>query len=107
MQPPVRIKVYGLISLTKRTYLIWAALAALGLLALLVFWAFTVGEETPAEKAGLLPPVVVLWRRYGPWIIAAGFLLGGLEALFVLRRFRRAEAERQRTGAPDTIPRGS
>jgi hypothetical protein len=107
MQPPVRIKVYGSISLTKRTYLIWAGLAALGLLALLAFWFVTVGEPTPAERAGLLPPVVMIWRRYGPWIIAAGFLIGALEAFFVLRRFRRAEAERQQPGAPATTPRGS
>jgi hypothetical protein len=49
----------------------------------------------------------MIWRRYGPWIIAAGFLIGALEAFFVLRRFRRAEAERQQPGAPATTPRGS
>ena len=33
--------------------------------------------------------------------------LRGLEAILVLRRFRRAEAERQRAAAPDTTPKGS
>src|SRR5215471_15043342 len=108
MQPPVRIKLYGLISLTKRGYLLWAAVGAVGLLGLLVWWAVDTGPPTPLEQSGKYPLTPwYLWRNWAPWLIAAGFLLGGLEVVFVLRRFRRAEAERQRAAAADTTPKGS
>ncbi|HKI33805.1 MAG TPA: hypothetical protein VKA46_18275 [Gemmataceae bacterium] len=108
MQPPVRIKLYGLFSLTKRAYLIWVGIGLAGLLALLVVWCVTVTPETPLEKSGKLPlNPYYLWRAYAPWLIAGGLLLGGVEAYVVLRRFRRAEAERQQAAAPDTTPKGS
>ena len=108
MQPPVRIKIYGLISLTKRAYLTWVAVGAVGLAALLVVWAVTVTPETPLEKTGQAPLTPwYLWRKWAPWLIGAGALLGGIEAYFVLNRFRRAEAERQPSAAPGTTPKGS
>jgi hypothetical protein len=108
MQPPVRVKIYGLISLTKRTYLTWVAVGAVGLVAMLVVWAVSVGPPTPAEAAGQYPLTPwYLWRNWAPWLIAAGGLLGGIEAYVVLRRFRRAEAERQQAAAHDTTPQGS
>ena len=42
MQPPVRVKVYGLISLSKRAYLYCVAAGAVGLVAMLLVWSFTV-----------------------------------------------------------------
>jgi hypothetical protein len=108
MQPPIRIKLYGLISLTKRGYLLWAAVGGVGLVALLVVWAVTVGPPMPGEKAGqfAVTPWYV-WRTWAPWLIGAGALLGGIEAYFVLKRFRRAEAERQQAAAPGPTPKGS
>ncbi len=108
MQPPVRIKLYGLFALTKRTYLTWVALGSVGLLALLVAWFVTVTPENPVEKSGKYPmnPWYV-WRVYAPWIIAGGLLLGWAEVYFVLKRFRRAEAEQQRAAAPEKTPEGS
>jgi hypothetical protein len=108
MQPPVRIKLYGLISLTKRGYLVWCAIGAAGLVALLIVWLVTITPATPLEKSGQYPlNPWYLWRSYAPWLIAAGFLLGGLEVFFVLRRFRRAEAEQKPAAAPGTTPKGS
>lgn len=103
MQPPVRIKMYGLFSMTKRTYLIWVGIGAAGLFGLLIAWVVSVTRvpETPLEKIGQTPlHPWYLWRAYGPWIIAAGLLLGMAEAYVVLRRFRRAEAERQQPKTP-------
>jgi hypothetical protein len=108
MQPPVRIKLYGLISVTRRTYLTWVGIGAAGLLGLLVLWLVTITPETPLEKTGQVPlHPWYIWRAYGPWLIGAGFLLGAAEALLVLRRFRRAEAEQQRGAAQDPTPKGN
>jgi hypothetical protein len=108
MQPPVRIKLYGLFSLTKRAYLTWVCLGTVGLLALLVVWLVTITPESPLEKSGKYPfNPWFLWRIYAPWIIAGGLLLGWLEAYLILKRFRRAEAERQQAAASDTTPKGS
>jgi hypothetical protein len=108
MPPPVRIKLYGVFSLTKRAYLVWIAIGTVGLLALLIVWFVTITPETPLEKSGKyrLNPWY-LWRVYAPWLIAGGLLLGWLEAYLVLKRFRRAEAEQQQSAAPDTTPKGN
>jgi len=107
MQPPVRIKLYGLISLTKRTYLICLAIGGGGLLVLLFVWFVTITPETPLEKIGRAPfHPWYLWRSYGPWVIAAGLLLGAAEAYVVLRRFRRAESEQQQAPAKDSTTQG-
>jgi hypothetical protein len=107
MPPPVRIKLYGLIWLSKRGYLLLTAAAGLGLVGLFAFWCWTITPETPLEKAGKYPlNAFYVWRVWGPWLIAGGFLVGGVEAYFVLRRFRRAEAERRKSAA-DTKPKGT
>ncbi len=108
MQPPVRIKLYGLISLTQRAYLRCVAIGAGGLLVLLIVWFLTQSPETPLEKAAKYPLTPwYLWRNWAPWLIVVGFLLGGLEAFIVLRRFRQAEAEQQRAATTDSTPKGS
>jgi hypothetical protein len=108
MQPPVRVKVYGLISLTKRTYLFCVGVGAVGLVVLLVLWALTVGPPTPLEVAGKFPMTpIYIWRNYAPWLLAAAALLEGIEVYVVLKRFRRAEAERPQAPATDATPKGS
>ena len=65
MQPPVRIKMYGLVSMTKRTYLICVGIGVAGLLALLIAWVISVTgvPETPLEKLGKTPlHPWYLWR---------------------------------------------
>jgi hypothetical protein len=106
--PPVRVKVYGLISLTKRAYLICVVIGGLGMVALLVLWFLTAGTPTPAEKAGKFPLTpFYIWRNYAPWLLAAAVLIEGIEVYVVLKRFRRAEAERQKPAAADPTPKGS
>jgi hypothetical protein len=108
MQPPVRLKLYGVISLTKRGYLTWCVIGAVGLLVLLIAWYVSLTPETPLEKAGQSPfHPWYLWRQYAPLLIGVGLVLGILEAVIVLRRFGRAEAERQRAPAADTTPKGN
>lgn len=108
MQPPVRVKIYGLISLTRRAYLYCVAVGVVGLVVLLVIWGLTAGPPTPAEKSGQFPLTpIYIWRNYAPWLLAAAALLEGIEVYVVLKRFRRAETERQQTAAADTTPKGS
>jgi hypothetical protein len=106
MPPPVRIKVYGLISLTRRGYLVCLGLGAVLFVVLLALWALLIAPRSPAEPAEPGEPALWALLRDGmPWVIVAAALLEGVEAYFVLRRFRRAEAE-QRAGAQET-PKGS
>ena len=46
MQPPVRVKIYGLFWVTKRTYLICIAVGAGGLVAVLTWWFLSVAPPT-------------------------------------------------------------
>ena len=89
---------YGLFSMTKRTYLIWVGIGAAGLFGLLIAWVVSVTRvpETPLEKIGQTPlhPWYLVARLMVPWIIARRPLLGMAEAYVVLRRFRRAEARK-------------
>jgi membrane protein implicated in regulation of membrane protease activity len=107
-QPPVKVKVYGLISLTRRGYMICLGVGVGMLVVLLLAWAlFIAGPPTPAEQAGAF----TLWtlvRVYTPLILLAAALLEGIEVYFVLRRFRRAEAERLAGAQPqEGAPQGS
>lgn len=91
---PVRIKVYGLLSITRKTYeriiLVTVALvAALGVARFLFPSPEQIGEE--------LGPAIIWFRmwEYLPWILLGASALAGLEAYLVLRRFSQEEA-RQR-----------
>jgi hypothetical protein len=107
MQPPVRVKIYGLVWVTKRTYLICVAIGAVGLVAALVVWALTTGPATPLENTGQYPLTpIYLWRNWAPWILGGAALVEVAEVLLVLRRFHRAEAEQQPSAAPEK-PKGS
>ncbi len=106
MPPPVRVKVYGL-SLTRRGYFLWIGLGAVLFVVLFSVWLalFAGAEPSPAEHAGV-SPWLSLWgflRSYMPLLLLAAALLEGLEIYFVLRRFRRAEAE-QAAGVPPPEP---
>ena len=89
--PPVRIKVYGLIPLTRRGYLLCQAGGVVLLLVLLVLWALFIAPKP-------MPPQLALpWRlvlENTPLIFLVVVLLEGVETFVVLRRFRRAEAQR-------------
>jgi len=93
MTDPVRIRLYGL-SLTRQGYMRFLA-AGLGLTGvLLVVWAVVLGGPPDPAESARPPDLVILLRRFLPWVILAAAVLEALEAFVVLRRFRRAEAER-------------
>src|SRR5438094_4144479 len=90
----VRVKVYGLISLTKRTYLVMQGVG----LGLVVF-LFTLGLCLPRPKPGrgeLLPSLAVVVVRLLdglPWLALLFLLAGAVETWIVLKKFARKEAE--------------
>jgi hypothetical protein len=98
--PPVRVKVYGLFRMTRRTYLalqslflvVVATAVAVGL-----WWprkTLTAGNLTQRQK------VFLLMLDMLPWVALVFLLLGGLETWLILRRFARKQAEADRAEPP-------
>lgn len=91
---PVRIKYYGLIWMTKRTYLIATAIAAAVVLVLFLV-IITLGGipelKPPWDPAlngrGLLP------RIYNAWTFGALIVLELVDVAVMLRKFAQKEAE--------------
>jgi hypothetical protein len=96
---PVRVKLYGLFTVTKRRYLWQLALTVLLLVVLLVMWWFLPNLQ-PVDGRGDPPHVAwAIWLlRYLPWVVAGLAVLVLLEAVVVFRRFARAEEERPASG---------
>jgi hypothetical protein len=102
MEPPIRIKLYGLFSVTKRGYITQLVLAGILLVALIGMWLYIRGRINPA-----ISPEIARIRDlfdYIPWVALIVAVLYVIEAVFVLRRFAREEA-RQRAPQPQTPPK--
>jgi hypothetical protein len=91
---PVRIKLYGFLWVTRRSYYALLGLGVVLLVAFLLFWAqkglATADENTPLS----LRLMVAFWNNI-PWFVLAAVLLEFIEVWFVLRKFRREEALRR------------
>jgi hypothetical protein len=91
---PVRIKVYGLFSRTRRRYAIEAiAGAVLGFILLAAWW---LGWPFLRQRLMVLelPPLLVLTIAVldrAPWILLGAALYKGTEVLIVLHSFARKE----------------
>ena len=99
MPPPVRVKLYGCLTLTRRTYLILLGLGVALAAALVVVWLVTPAVQVPQEA---LPGSRIwfwVWNywTYLPWIVLAALLVSALEAYLVLRKFAREEAKQRQT----------
>src|SRR4051812_35067396 len=105
---PVRIRLYGLVSMTKRGYLMQLAAAGVLLAALLVIRASmpALPQGTPQDP---LPPrmawVVFLLRNLH-WLAVLLAVLFTVEAFLVLRAFARAENRPLTPGPSPTQGRG-
>jgi 4-amino-4-deoxy-L-arabinose transferase-like glycosyltransferase len=92
--PPVRVKVYGLLNLTRRTYL---TLQVLGFVVGL--GAIGVGLWCPRPKipVGVEPPLglvlVLALLDSLPWLAPIVLLLEAGETFLVLRRFAQKQAQ--------------
>ncbi len=103
MEPPIRIKLYGLVSVTKRGYVAQLVIVVVLLAVLLGVWL----RLPPAAERQELPPDVgrlMALLSYLPWVVVGIAVLVALEAFFVLRRFAREEAKRRAAPPPTPEP---
>ena len=84
---PVRVKVYGLVSLTRRAYLICQSVGlTLGLILMGIgIW----GPRHGVSK------FFALFLDALPWVSLVLLLAGALETAVILGQFRKKEAERR------------
>jgi hypothetical protein len=92
---PVRIKLYGLVSVTKRGYLTQLVMTGLLLIVWLIWWSYL--PPLPPRKEAQPAHVELMRFVVGnvPWIVLVLGLLLALEASIILRRFAREEALRR------------
>jgi hypothetical protein len=100
---PVKLKLYGFLTLTRRRYVGQLVFALLVEVALLGLWWL----RWPAERERLAKnpaPPVSDWLRAGgevlPWVLLGVTAAQVVEAVVVLRRFARKEAARRPQAAP-------
>jgi hypothetical protein len=93
---PPRIKLYGLFPLTRRRYVAQVVAALVLAAGLLVGWWFFRESVRQQFEGAALPSVelfLACWNAL-PVIVLVLVALQALEAFFVLRLFRRREADR-------------
>lgn len=94
---PVRVKVYGLIRMTRRAYLTCQAAGLVLLVAVLVAWALA--PRPPEGPGGEVRKMVF---NLAPWAALIVLLAEAGETAFVLRAFARADAERRARHVADS-----
>ena len=88
---PVRVKLYGLIPMTRRRYLVQFVVALVLSVGLLVGWWLywpTVRASLEASRSDMLDRVIWFWDL-APWVIGGIVVVQMIEAWVVLRQFRR------------------
>ena len=93
---PVRVKVYGLFSLTRRRYLIQAIAGVATAMVVLIAWYFAWPPMHERLTRPELPPsafrtFLVAVLNNVPWILMAALAYKMAEVYFVLRIFARKE----------------
>ena len=93
---PVRVKVYGLTSMTRRGYLAQLVVAVLIVVGFLCFWwlRWPAMRWDPATAHHPVSRWVAVFFDNVPWVVGVIGVLLLIEAWIVLRRFARKEAER-------------
>jgi len=91
--PPVRVKVYGLLNLTRRTYLTFQTLGLLAALAAIgvgLWWPrpqLPAGGPTPRQQ-------LFLWLLDSlPWLAGLVLVIEAVETYLVLHQFARKQAQ--------------
>jgi hypothetical protein len=93
---PIRIRLYGLMTVTKRGYLTQLALSVLLLVALLVIRLCLPDLSWVAESGAPARLQFFVWLLTNlHWIVLAFGILFALEAFIVLRAFAREEAKQK------------
>ncbi len=94
---PVRVKLYGLFSMTKRRYVFQAAASVVGAVLVLVGWYFAWPGLRPRLTRPDLPAstfrtLIVAVMDAVPWILLTALAYQAAEVYLVLRAFARKEA---------------
>ena len=91
-----KLKVYGLLWLTRRTYL---TIQLVGFLVVVASILYIGGRPRPEAGPGeKLPPFVatlVLFLDYLPYIALGVLILAGIETWIVLRKFKKLRQNQQ------------
>jgi hypothetical protein len=95
---PIRVKLYGLFSMTKSRYIFQAAASAVGAVLVLVGWYFAWPGLRPRLTRPDLPAseirtLIVAVMDAVPWILLAALAYQAAEVYVVLRAFARKEGQ--------------
>jgi hypothetical protein len=103
MEPPIRIRLYGFMTVTRRGYITQLVLAAVMLAGLIVMWVYFRRDIDPSFSPAVARIRVIF--DYLPWVVLVIAVLYVIEATVVLRRFAREEARRraQQPAAPPKL----
>jgi hypothetical protein len=103
---PVRVKLYGFYSTTKRRYLTQVVIAAVLVALLLAGWLYyrvSLRERLRGINAPAADQIVAVWDL-APWVVLVVAVLQVIEAYFVLRAFARKQAEAATASPPAPQP---
>ena len=105
---PVRVKVYGFVSQTRRRYILQSIFGlGYGIALLILWWKLWPTYRQNLLRADLDLPthmiVTVAVLNQLPWILLSAAAIKGFEMWIVLRRFAQKEAE-QLAKATETSP---
>jgi hypothetical protein len=103
---PIRVKLYGLVSVTRRGYIIQLLFAGLMLVVLLSVWFIrwlAIREEMRGLELRSLDWVITL-LDLTPWVVLGVAVLLSVEAWFVFRAFARKRAEQLPAQPPGPGP---
>ena len=97
--PPVRIRIYGLFPMTRRTYL-RIQLIGLGVVSAMAAACASLLAITGRWLPRLYPPDLQSLVAIGFWACVAVVVYDAIETPLMLRKFDRAEAKQQQLAAP-------
>jgi hypothetical protein len=90
--PPVRIKLYGLFSITRRGYYVLLTTCGTLLGASVIWWALARQKDLSQDGVpARLTAWTWAWDNF-PLLVLIGVLVALLEVVMVLRKFSREEA---------------
>ncbi len=101
MNPAPRIKLYGLLRVTRRAYLI---VQVIGLLVIVAIFAVVLSLPRPAVAPGVkLPPFpAALLKLFDllPWFCLFVLVYQGIETYVVLKKFKKLESSEASSPTP-------
>jgi hypothetical protein len=102
--PPVRVKVYGLVHLSRRTYLIIQGVGLVVVPGLLLAAYLLPRPRTPVAQLPFWQQFLVRFLDWTPWMALLILIVEPIETYFVLRRFAHKQAEQQPPRRQPTPP---